>query len=435
MADIPTPEELDALDRLIGQRTRRAFSQSSLDPALPAMALAAQAVGDLALAQGEPDQAAVWGQVRSGMRPSSRRWGSQRWGWSARMGAGRLPALGSLAAAIVAAVVVAVVLVLGSDGTAQAAFLAAVDDLEEVSAEALDDAALSTSEAAAIEQRVVAVRIALDDEGAPISDLAPADLDRALATVAAVQRDLTPFQAQHDAIAASLLTLDQISTAVQAAIDTPTSDAAGDGGAARPSGGSGDSPNGDTPTPPAPAENDDDSPTDVRGDSEDDTRDPARPSDVAGEDDLSDRPSDDGVDDVNDDVREPTRPSDGAEDDQPADADLDGDRPSDRPAAEADDQPPDETTNDVTDDRPPADSSDPGDDQAGRPDADDRPADDRPADREPEAEGEATGAVGADGGDRAGESDAGDTPGDGNDLDCTNLDALPPERVIECLER
>ena len=214
MADIPSRDELAALDLLIEARARGVTADAGgIDGDISALATTAHAIRETA-GVAEPDRAATWAKVRAGMRAEPRR---SRWAWPVPLSG--LRAVASAAAVVLVAVLATVSVLLVSDGTAEAKFLAAVRDLDEFSAEALEDQRISAEEAALLEERVAAVAAALEDERDRIRDLDPAELGEALATVTAVRAQLGAFEEGSASVARSTATLDVVSDVVRAVIE------------------------------------------------------------------------------------------------------------------------------------------------------------------------------------------------------------------------
>ncbi len=214
MADIPSRDELAALDLLIEARARGVTADAGgVNGEISVLAATAHAIRETA-GVAEPDRAATWAKVRAGMRTEPRR---SRWAWPVPLSG--LRAVASAAAVVLVAVLATVSVLLVSDGTAEAKFLAAVRDLDAFSAEALEDQRISADEAAQLEERVAAVAAALEDERERIRDLDPAELGEALATVTAVRAQLGPFEEGSASVARSAATLDVVSDAVQAVIE------------------------------------------------------------------------------------------------------------------------------------------------------------------------------------------------------------------------
>ena len=78
MADIPTRDELAALDLLIEARARGVTADAGgVDGEISVLAATAHAIRETA-GVAEPDRAATWAKVRAGMRAEPRR---SRWAW------------------------------------------------------------------------------------------------------------------------------------------------------------------------------------------------------------------------------------------------------------------------------------------------------------------------------------------------------------------
>ena len=197
MADIPTPENLDALDQLLAGEAD-AETAREVDAAVHAIAQTGAALDTFSRDEDGLQVDALWSRVHDGLQaqPRQRRfWTLPRPGplglsWTGLEGSrlGPIPAAFASAgatAAIVVAIVLGVVLIGG--GRAEARFFQRVAELEEISRAAVLDDVLTVAEVAEIEIRVAVVVQSLAEERQQLDDSPAEAVREALSTVTAVR--------------------------------------------------------------------------------------------------------------------------------------------------------------------------------------------------------------------------------------------------------
>ena len=138
----------------------------------------------------EIDLASVWAEVKLGLHAEERARPVGRIRLLRGATAGQATRLGASAAAIVVGVIVGTALLVSSSGTARAGFAAEVADLSAQTAAALDDGALSASEAARLEALAGGL-VARLEAGEDLAALPASELDAVIRTLLGVEADLT----------------------------------------------------------------------------------------------------------------------------------------------------------------------------------------------------------------------------------------------------
>ena len=215
--DSPTPEELDALDRLTDDP-----SAAGASPDIRALADLVHAITDATQDGDGLDIDATWRRIHTAIRaervdaidsraqtlpaPPSEAASMQRRDVPASPDSTRLivaarrftrpsvPAVRSFMPAALAAGMFAVAITLSllflTSNSASAGFLATVARLEEAATEALADGVLTSEELEQLDVRVAALIAAIDAESDRLPDLPPDVLDAALATVERIGGEL-----------------------------------------------------------------------------------------------------------------------------------------------------------------------------------------------------------------------------------------------------